>query len=337
MKVYGGLRTSELSEIPVQAQRAEALGFAGVSFGELAHDVFLMAALALEHTKRISVGTSIAIAFPRSPMVVAYTSWDLQRLSAGRFELGLGTQVKGHNERRYSVKWTPPGPRMREYVRSLTTIWDCWQNDTPLDFEGEHYAFSLMTPEFNPGPNDHPRPPVYTAAVGPVMCRVAGEVCDGILLHSFTTERYTQAVILPMVEAGAKRTGRSVHDLMISGGGFIATGATDEDVYHARESARRRMSFYGSTRTYKGVLDLHEWGDTCTRLHEMSLKGQWDEMPGQITDTMLDTFCASGTYDEIGPTLKERYGPFASRISLPVPADPRHDDKLGSLIEEVEG
>ncbi len=336
MKVYTGLPARELSEVPGQARRAEALGFDGVSFGELAHDVFLLAALAVEHTNRVAVATSIAIAFPRSPMIVAHTSWDLQRLSGGRFELGLGTQVKGHNERRFSVQWVPPAPRIREYAQSLRAIWDCWQNGTPLDYRGRHYSFTLMTPEFNPGPIEHPDVPVYVAAVGSVMCRVAGEVFDGILLHGFTTPRYTQEVILPMVEQGATRTGRSVDkDVTVSGGGFIATGATEEEVHRNREVIRRRISFYGSTRTYKTVLDLHGWGDTCLKLHEMSVKGQWDDMPGQITDPMLDTFCISGTYDEIAPKMKERYEAFASRISLAMPADPRYDDRMGALVEEI--
>ncbi len=337
MKVYTGLRSSELRDIPAEAQRAEAMGFDGVSFGELAHDVFLMAALTLEHTQRIKVGTSIAIAFPRSPMIVAYTSWDLQHMSAGRFELGLGTQVKGHNERRFSVEWTPPAPRMREYARSLKAIWDCWQNGAPLDYQGEHYTFTLMTPEFNPGPIEHPDIPVYTAAVGPAMCRVAGEAFDGVLPHGFTTPKYTEEVVLPMVAEGARRAGRSIEDVMISGGGFIATGATEEEVTRARETIRRRISFYGSTRTYKVVLDRHEWGDTCLALHDMSLKGQWDQMPGLITDTMVDTFCISGTYDEIGPMLKERYDSYASRISLGMPTDPRHTDRFGALLDELHG
>ncbi|MBI4339616.1 MAG: TIGR03617 family F420-dependent LLM class oxidoreductase, partial [Chloroflexi bacterium] len=272
MKVYGGLGSYDLRGIPAQARRAEALGFDGVSFGEMAHDVFLLAALALEHTQRIQVGTSVAMAFPRSPMVVAYTAWDLQRMSGGRFELGLGTQVKGHNERRFSVKWTAPAPRMRDYIGSLKAIWDCWQHGGPLQYEGQHYAFSLMTPEFNPGPIEAPPPPVYVAAVGPAMCRMAGEAADGLLMHSFNTRRYTEEVVLPMVEQGAKRAGRSASDVMVSSGGMIATGASEAEVHAARENSRRRIAFYGSTRTYKGVLDLHEWGDTCLRLHELSLK-----------------------------------------------------------------
>lgn len=335
MKVYTGLPARELRELPVQAQRAEALGFDGISFGEIAHDVFLMAVLALEHTQRIAVGTSVALAFPRSPTVVAYLSWDLQRLSRGRFELGLGTQVKGHIERRFSIPWAPPGPRMQEYVQALRAIWSCWQTGKPLGFQGKHYSLSLMPPEFNPGPIDHPHIPVYAAALGPAMCRMAGQFCDGILLHSFNTHDYIQGVVLPMIGEGARRAGRSAEDVMVTGGGFIVTGPNEQEVRRALEATRRRISFYASTRTYKSVMDMHGWGDICLKLHEMSLVGQWDQMPALITDAMLGKFCIAGIYDEIAPKIKERYRPYASRISLGMPADPRYDDRLGALLEEL--
>ncbi|MBI4311865.1 MAG: TIGR03617 family F420-dependent LLM class oxidoreductase [Chloroflexi bacterium] len=337
MHVYAGLGVSDLKGAPGQARRAEALGFDGVSFGELAHDPFLLCALALEHTTRLRAGTSVAIGFPRSPMVVAATAWDLQRMSGGRFELGLGTQVKGHNERRFSVPWSPPAPRILEYIQSLKAIWECWQHGTPLDYRGRHYAFTLMTPEFNPGPIDVPPPPVYIAAVGPAMCRAAGEVADGIVMHSFSTRRYTEEVVLPMLAQGAQRAGRAAGDLMVTGGGMIATGATEAAVHAARENARKRIAFYGSTRTYKAVLDAHEWGETCLRLHDLSLKGQWSDMPKLIDDTMLDTFCVSGPYDSIGPRLRERFGAYAQRIGLGLPEDPGHDDRLGALLEELHG
>ena len=213
MKVYTGLRGLDLREIPAAAQRAEALGFDGVHFGEINHDVFLLATLALEHTKRIHVGTAIAIAFARSPMVTAYVSWDLQKLSGGRFELGLGTQVKGHNERRFSVPWFAPAPRMREYGEALKSIWDCYQNGTPLNYQGKHYTFTLMNAEFNPGPIESPKPPTYLAAVGPVMTRVAGEAFNGLLAHPFTTKRFQQEVTVPLVKEGATRAGRKQQEL----------------------------------------------------------------------------------------------------------------------------
>ena len=335
MKVYTSLPVEELREIPAQAQRAEALGFDGIAFSELAHDVFLEVALALEHTERIHAGPAITIAFARSPMAIAYASWDLQRLSNGRFELGLGTQVKGHNERRFSVPWTPPAPRMREYAQALRAIWDCYQNGTPLSYQGKHYSFTLMTPEFSPGKIDHPNIPIYIAAVGAAMSRVTGEAYDGVLPHSFTTPKYFQEVTLPQLEEGARRAGRTASDLMIDGGGFIATGPTEETVHRARETIRYRIAWYGSTRTYKVVMDLHEWGDTCLKLHELSVAKDWKAMPKLVTDTMLDTFCISGTYDEIVPKMRERYSSDVSRISLAMPADHRLDDRVGALAEEI--
>ena len=223
MKVYCGLPRDNLKEIPKLAQAAEELGFDGISFGELAHDSFLLSTLALEHTKKIKVGTSIAIAFARSPMVSAYMSWDLQRMSDGRFELGLGSQVKGHNERRFGVQWSAPAPRIKEYVESIRAIWDCWQNGSQLNYQGKHYSITLMTPEFNPGPLDCEQPPIYIAAVGEAMTRVAGNVCDGILLHSFNNKRYVDEVILPNIKEGANSYGRNLEDISVSGGGMIAT------------------------------------------------------------------------------------------------------------------
>ncbi|MCL0044274.1 TIGR03617 family F420-dependent LLM class oxidoreductase [Dehalococcoidia bacterium] len=335
MKIYTGLRGVDLKHIGIEAQRAEALGFDGVSFGEIAHDVFLEVALALQATERIHVGPAIAIAFARSPMVTAYLSWDLQHISDGRFELGLGSQVKGHNERRFSVPWSPPAPRMREYALALKAIWDCYQNGTRLNFTGRHYTFTLMNHEFNAGPIEYPDIPIYLAAVGSAMSRVAGEVYDGVLPHGFTTQKYQKEATLPQVNIGAARSGRSMEDFMIAGGGFMATGATEDEVYDAREAIRFRVAWYGSTRSYKPVFDAHEWGDTGLELHELSIKQEWDAMPKLITNTMLDTFCVSGTYEHIVPQLKDRYGSYASRISFPMPTEHRFDDRIGAALEEL--
>ncbi|MBH51654.1 MAG: LLM class F420-dependent oxidoreductase [Chloroflexi bacterium] len=332
MKVYCDIASYDLKNVPELAKRAEELGFDGISFGELAHDSFLLSTLALEHTKRLKVATGIAIAFARSPMVCAYMAWDLQRMSDGRFELGLGSQVKGHNERRFSVNWSAPAPRLKEYVESIKAIWDCWQNGTHLDYRGEHYGFTLMTPEFDPGPLECAPPPVYIAAVGPGMTRVAAASSDGVLLHTFNNKRYVDEIILPQVSQGANRSGIKSEEVFVSGGGMIAVGASEEEVQSAREVYRKRISFYGSTRSYKTVMDMYEWGDTCLRLHEMSKEGKWDEMPNLIDDTMLDTFCVSGTYKNIGPSLKARYGDYASRISIKLPSDEKAYSDVGDLI-----
>ncbi|MCS7207204.1 MAG: TIGR03617 family F420-dependent LLM class oxidoreductase [Dehalococcoidia bacterium] len=319
MKVYAPLRGRTLAEVPAEARRAEHLGYDGVTLSELTTDPFLTATLAAEHTQQARVGTAIAVAFPRSPMVVAYEAWNLQAFSQGRFELGLGTQVKGHNERRFSVAWSAPGPRIREYVQALRAIWDCWQNGTPLNFRGQHYTFTLMTPEFNPGPIAHPRIPVYLAAVNPYMARLAAEVADGVLLHGFMTWKYIAEVALPAIEAGARKAGKSLKDVEISGGGFIVTGATEEEVLQNLEVTRRRIAFYASTRTYKAVMDLHGWGDVTLRLHDLTLQGRWKEIASLITDQMVDAFCVVGTYDSIFPRLKEKYAGHATRIALPLP------------------
>jgi probable F420-dependent oxidoreductase len=337
MKVYAPLRGRALAEVPAEARRAEALGYDGVTLSEVTTDPFLASTLAAEHTRRAKVGTAIAVAFPRSPMIVAYTAWNLQAFSGGRFELGLGTQVKGHNERRFSVPWTAPGPRIREYVEALRAIWDCWQKGTPLNFQGRHYTFTLMTPEFNPGPIPTPHIPVFLAAVNPYMASVAAQVADGVLLHPLMSWKYITEVVLPAIEAGARRAGKSLKDIEIAGGGFIVTGATEEEVLHNLEATRRRIAFYASTRTYKGVMDIHGWGDVTLRLHHLTLQGRWQDLPTLITDQMIEAFCVVGTYDTILPRLRERYGGWASRIALPLPSDESHQDApLRRLIAGIQ-
>ena len=334
MRVYARIEAEELRDIPAQAQRAEALGFDGVGIQENAFDAFLHAALAAEHTQRVAVATHIAVAFARSPMLTAYAAWDIQRLSEGRFELGLGTQVKGHIERRFSNEWSAPAPRMREYARSLRAIWDSWQNGAPLDYRGEHYSFTLMPPVYAPPPLPYPPIPLYTAAVGPGMSQVAGELFDGLLIHRFSTASYTREVMLPALERGLEKSGGSTR-MEIGGGGFIITGATEAEVTSGRERAREQIAWYASTRTYKRVMDHHGWGEVCLRLHRMSLEGRWDAMSAEVTDEMLDAFCIDGTYDDIAAKVRIRYGGYATIISLGMPVDRGHDDKFGALVEEL--
>ncbi|MBI4299502.1 MAG: TIGR03617 family F420-dependent LLM class oxidoreductase [Chloroflexi bacterium] len=321
MKIWASLpEEGSLQNMAYLAQRAEELGFDGVSTPENRHDPFFPLLLAAEHTQNLLIGTSVAIAFPRSPMITANIAWDLQAFSKGRFVLGLGTQVKGHNIRRFSVPWVAPGPRLREYVQSLRAIWDCWQNGTPLSYAGRHYHFTLMTPMFNPGPIQHPVIPVQIAAVNPYMCRLAGEMCDGILLHSLCTTRYIREIVQPALTEGALRAGRSLGEVEVDGGGFVISGADAEEVARNREVARKRMAFYASTRTYKPAMDLHGWSDTAVKLHEMSLRGLWDDMTHEITDEMVAEFAAVGTYEEIPEKLAARYsGTPVSRLHIGVP------------------
>lgn len=338
MQVYAAIRGHLLADVPVQASRAETLGYDGLTVNEAKLDPFVACTLAAEHTRRIQVATAIALAFPRSPMITAGLAWALQRFSGGRFELGLGTQVKGHVERRFSVPWTSPGPRLREYLLALRAIWGCWQNGTPLDFRGSFYTFTLMTPEFSPGPIDHPRIPIHVAAVNPYNLRLAGEVCDGVLLHSFCTPKYVAEVVLPNVEAGARASGRALEDVAITGGGFVAIGASAGEIASEVEETRRRIAFYASTRTYKPVMDVHGWGDVCVRLHEMSLRGEWREMPRLITDAMVEAFCIVGTFGQVAEKMCERYSGWATRVRFPLPsAAAAGEQALRRAIEALQG
>lgn len=335
MKVETYLRGNTIKEIAAAARWAEEIGYDGVLSAETAHEPFLPLMIAAEHTERVTLAPSVAIAFPRSPMVTANAAWDLQHFSSGRFILGLGTQVKGHNERRFSVPWTSPGPRLREYVLSLRAIWDCWQNGTKLDFRGEHYTFTLMTFNFNPGPIENPHIPIHIAALNTYNAQLAGEVCDGIRVHPLCTPKYTREVLLPAVEAGARKAGRSLEEIDICFGGFIITGETRDDVERAKAASRRQIAFYGSTRTYKPVFDVHGWGDTVLKLHEMSLYGnKWNEMAQEITDEMLDDFAIIGTHDEIVPKIKERLGGLFTRISFSIPV--QNDRDKGRLREMIQ-
>lgn len=330
----GGHRTAGIGAIAENARRLEALGFDALMMPEAGHDPFLPLMVAAEHTQRVSLGTNVAIAFPRSPMVTAQISWDLQRFSGGRFLLGLGTQVKGHNERRYSTPWpSPPGPRLREYVLCLQAIFRTFQNgDVPQYFTGRHYQFTLVSPFFNPGPNAKPDVPIYLAAVNPYNCRLAGELCQGVRLHPLTGERYTRDVVMKAIEEGARKAGRERKDVDVVGMPFIAAGKDAREVQQAVQDVKQRISFYASTRTYHPVLEHNGWGDIGQELHQMSLEGKWGEMPRLISDEMVHEFAAVGTYGEIGVQLRERWGRLFDAIHLDLSGRVLADD---SLIREI--
>jgi probable F420-dependent oxidoreductase len=305
--------------IPDAARAAEAAGFDGLMTSEIANDLFIPLAFAAVATERIRLGTAIAVCFPRSPMVVANLAWDLQLNSRGRFTLGLGTQVKAHNVRRFSVPWGPPVPRLREYVESLRAIWRCWEKGEPLRYEGEHYRFSLMTPEFSPPPSGMPPVPVTIAAVGPDMMKLAGRVCDGVRLHGFCTRRYLEEVAIPQVQEGLAKAGRARDSFEIWGGGFVATGATEDDVRKMMDWVRYRIAFYGSTPSYAGVLRLHGWDDLHAKLHRMSREGKWKEMSGEISDDVVRTFAAVAPYDGLARAVEARFGGLSDAIALSFP------------------
>jgi probable F420-dependent oxidoreductase len=301
------------------AKAAEAAGYDGAGTAEMAHDPFTPLAFAALATERIQLSTGIVVAFPRSPTVLASSAWDLQTHSRGRFALGLGSQVKGHIERRFGLRWTSPVARMREYVGALRAIWRCWELGEPLHYEGDHYQLTLMTPEFSPRPSGLPPIPVSVAAVGPDMIRMAGRVCDGVRLHGFCTRRYLEEVAIPQIDEGLARSGRERARFEIWGGGFIATGPDEDAVRKAVEEIRYRVSFYGSTRSYRRVFELHGLEELTAKLHRLSVDGKWAEMPRQISDEVLGLFAAIGTYDRIAQQIEQRFGGLVDVVTLSVP------------------
>ena len=336
MRVNYRLSSKELSGVAGEAAWAESMGDDGISSSETAHDPFLPLAMAATSTSKVILATSVAIAFPRSPMVTAHTSRDLQDLSQGRFRLGLGTQVKGHIERRFSTTWAPPGPRLREYVQSLRHIWDCWQTGSKLDYQGKYYQFSLMTPFFNPGPSLYPAPSVFTGAVNAYNCQVAGEVCDGLMLHSLTSAEYVRDVVRPGLDKGAEKSGRDRSQTGLTGSGFIITGPNQSSIQAATADVRRRIAFYASTRTYFPVLEAHGFEEIGAQLHQMSLRGEWAEMGELVSDEMLDAFAVIGEYDQIAGRFLERYGGLLDEINFsPSTEGPIEEVQLRRMIQEL--
>jgi probable F420-dependent oxidoreductase len=319
MKVDTGVMAPSLSDIGPRARELEELGYDGLLTAETGHDAFLPIALAAEHTERIELATGIAVAFARTPMVLAYTANDLQQMSKGRFSLGLGSQIKPHIEKRFSMPWSHPARRMREYILALRAIWTSWNEQTPLKFDGEFYKHTLMTPFFAPTPNPYGPPKVFLAAVGEMMTEVAGEVADGIIIHGFTTERYVKEVTMPAVERGLKKAGRDRSAIQVSGPLFVVTGTTDEEIAAAKQGVKQQIAFYGSTPAYRGVLELHGWGDLQTELNALSKKGGWVEMGELIDDEFLNTLAVVADPEGVCAVLNRRYGGVVDRCSFYAP------------------
>lgn len=316
---------------PGAAREAEARGHDGWFTAETAHDPFLTVALAAGATERVELGTAIAVAFGRTPMDVAYSANDLQLVSGGRFVLGLGSQVAPHIRRRFGMPWSRPAARMREFVLALHAIWDAWATGDRLDFRGDFYEHTLMTPFFSPGENPHGRPPVYLAAVGPLMTRVAGEVADGLLCHSFTTDRYLREVTLPALADGADRAGRDVEGLAVNLGVFVVSGYDREQRRSADRFVRSQIAFYGSTPAYLPVLELHGLGELHAELNTLSRQGAWDEMAERIDDEVLATFAVVGEPSELADRIVERYGDVVDRVSLYTSFEFRDEDRRAFL------
>ena len=327
---YAGKGTGGVSigGIAAVARKVEELGFDTATVPEAGHDPYLPLAIVAEHTRHITLGTNVAISFPRSPMVTAQLAWDLQQLSGGRFRLGLGTQVKGHNERRYATPWpAPPGPRMREYILCLKAMFESFQNPRkPVYFTGEHYRFTMMPPFFNPGPIAHPRIPIYLAAVNTYMARLAGELCEGIRVHPISTFRHGREVLLPNIEAGARKAGRALSDIDVVGAPLLAVAKDEQGLEAAKAEVRQRVAFYASTRTYHSVLEFHGWIDVGLELHRLSREGKWTDMPNLISDEMLQEWAIVGTYDKLAPLLKQRCAGIFSTLLLDLPRRLREDD-----------
>jgi probable F420-dependent oxidoreductase len=335
VKLDIALRDYDLTAVSEYARQAETAGYDCLWTSETQHDPFLPLTVAATATSSIKLGTSIAVAFSRSPMVIAHTAWDIHKASAGRLILGLGSQVKAHIQRRFSVKFEPPGPKLREVVLALRAIWDCWQNGTPLRFHGEFYKFDLMTPFFNPGPIAHPKIPIYIAGVNAYMCRMAGEVCDGLHVHPFHTPTYLRDFVHPAVEEGFRISGRPRENFSYATACFVITGDNDHERAENAEAVRQQIAFYASTRTYEPVLAAHGWEAVGPELHRKSLEGDWKGMARLITDEMLDAVAVSGTYETLGKKLRERYSGFLDRVSLYQPYEaPLDESRCSALVKE---
>jgi len=321
LKIDAELFASSPGEVPRLSRGAEEMGFDCLWVNETKHDPFVQLAVAAVSTKSIALGSSIALAFTRSPTALAYSSWDLQSLSGGRLKLGLGTQVKGHIERRFGMKWESPAPKMKEVVFALRAVWRSWQEGSRLDFDGRFFKLSLMTPFFSPGPIAEPRIPVFIAGVNPRMAAVVGEVADGLHVHALHTRRYLREVLTPALSKGLTRSGRERDDVEVAASVFGAVGRDAKEIGGVKEMYREQIAFYASTRTYRKVMEVHGWGDVCDRLHERSVRGEWGKMAGEVSDQMLDEFVVEGTWGEMGGVLKQRYEGLADRVRLYVPFD----------------
>jgi len=325
MKFDASLLAHDLRQIPALARFADDAGFDGIWTFETAHEPFLPLVLAAEHSSRLSLGTSIAVAFPRSPTILAQIAWDLAGFSRGRFILGLGTQVKGHNERRFGVKWERPVEKMREVVLAVRAIWDCWQHRTPLNFRGEFFKLTLMTPFFSPAPHDYPRIPIFVAGVNRRMCELAGELCEGFHAHPLHTERYLRERVLPNIEAGLRKSARPRGSIEISSSIFVIP--TDDPRAQQRErEIREQISFYASTPAYRTVFEVEGWGEAADELRAMAARGEWRAMPSRIREEMLDRFALRGAWSELPDRVLKKYDGLLDRVSYYFPVVPGENE-----------
>jgi probable F420-dependent oxidoreductase len=336
MKFDIALAPDSLAEVPELARRVEAIGADGLFTTETKHDPFLPLALAAEHTTSASLGTAVAIAFARSPMTVAHTAWDLAAQSKGRFMLGLGTQVKPHIERRFGLQW-PESPvnKLREFIAALRAIWHAWQNGERLNYRGEYFKLTLMSPFFDPGQVEHPHIPIFIAGVNAPLVRLAGEAADGFHVHPYHTRKYLADVVLANIEAGARRAGRSRNDVSLSTAAFVAVGEAESERVRMRETMRSQIAFYASTPSYRAVLALHGWLTQAETLGGLAARGEWAALPGVITDEMLAEFLVEGTWDDIGEKLRAKYSGLVDRLALYLPFTPGENDAKWQAVAQA--
>jgi probable F420-dependent oxidoreductase len=301
----------QLAAVPGLASRAEELGFSALWTAETRHDPFLPLGLVAEHTQRMGFGTAVAVAFGRSPTVVAHTAWDLARQSDGRFILGLGTQVRAHVRRRLAMPWSgQPVAQIRDYVATVRAVWQAWQNGQPVAHRGAHYSVTLMTPFFSPASIAQPQIPIYLAGVGPAMCALAGEIANGLIVHPLHSRRYLEEVLLPAVAVGAARAGRVPGSICIAASVLVALDEKDRD--HVRE----QIAFSAYTPSYREVLRLHGWEGVAAQLSDLVRRGRWPETPRLVTDAMVDAFAVTSPWEELAERLQERYSGLLDRITL---------------------
>ena len=328
----------DIARVAEDARRAEELGYDGVLTEETKDDPFIVLALAAQATSRVTLATAVAVAFPRSPAITAMSAWTLARLSKGRFTLGLGSQVKGHIERRFGVRWSAPGPWLRDYVGALRAIWASWQDGAKLDYTSEHYTLNLMVPLFAPAPLEYPDIKIELAAVNPYMCQVAGEVADGIRAHPIATPRYIAETMLPAVRKGAAKTGRNLSGFTMCVMPLVATAADYAALAERIADVRSRVAFYASTPAYLVAFESEGYGEVARNLQQLSRAQRWDEMAGLVNDRMLDTYAVTGTYDEIAGKLRARYADVATAIDFAIPlADARDETRLRGMIGQLRG
>lgn len=325
MRLDAYVFAQDLRYVPKLANQADLAGFDTIWVSETSHDSLIQASLAIQNTAKSNIGTGIALAFTRSPTAVAYAAWDLQAISGGRFILGLGSQVKGHIERRFGLRWESPVAKMKETIEVIRAVWRCWQYGEPLRYDGRFYRISLMTPFFNPGPIEKPDIPVYLAGVNHDMIKLAGMLCQGLMVHSFHTRTYLREVILPALTEGLIAAGRGREGFDVTVPVFAAVGRDRAEIERAKEQVKTHIAFYASTRTYRQVLELGGLGELSDKLHELSVKGRWQEMRSLVTDDIFAEFSLEGEPDEVAREIRNRYDGLADSVMIYSPYDPAAD------------